>query len=269
VVAITDDSEEANVTHKYQYDDFGNILQIEEADFNPFRYIGKYGVTYESEELYFTHARYYDPTIGRFLSEDPEWNTNLYIYSNNNPITKIDPLGRTASDPQQYRSSSTDVMSWDIETVGMSYTWVAFFNESITWLLTLGGTSGDFVALLGSAKLAGTLGTVGTLGGYILLGAGAALFGVGVGMFLGDIFSEQITDFEAGIFYDINNDPLHLALTSLISAATIPFGGMYFFIGEEYSHYKDVQNIQLQYNRIRKAKNSYQVRIQPNRKKSK
>lgn len=93
VVALTDDSVEANVTHKYQYDAFGNIIQEEEADFNPFRYIGKYGVTYEGKDLYFMHARYYDPTIGRFLSEDPVWNFNLYPYADNNPIVGIDPGG--------------------------------------------------------------------------------------------------------------------------------------------------------------------------------
>ena len=93
VVAMTDDTEEANVTHKYQYDDFGNIIQMEEADFNPYRYVGKYGVTYEDSCLYFMYARYYDPTIGRFLSEDPEWSTNLYLYSNNNPISYFDPKG--------------------------------------------------------------------------------------------------------------------------------------------------------------------------------
>jgi hypothetical protein len=38
-------------------------------------------------------ARFYDPTIGRFLSEDPIWSTNLYPYADNNPVTKIDPMG--------------------------------------------------------------------------------------------------------------------------------------------------------------------------------
>lgn len=92
-VAMTDATSSANITHKYQYDDFGNILQSEEADTNPFRYVGKYGVMFEADALTFMRARYYDTEIGRFLSEDPIWNVNLYQYADNNPIMNLDPNG--------------------------------------------------------------------------------------------------------------------------------------------------------------------------------
>lgn len=93
VVAMVDATTSANITHKYQYDDFGNITQQQENDENVFRYVGKYGVMYANDNLYYMRARFYDPTIGRFLTEDPIWSTNLYPYADNNPVMGIDPEG--------------------------------------------------------------------------------------------------------------------------------------------------------------------------------
>ena len=45
------------------------------------------------DALYFMRARYYNADRGRFLSEDPVWDENLFPYGNNNPATNIDPNG--------------------------------------------------------------------------------------------------------------------------------------------------------------------------------
>lgn len=94
--AITNEAQ--NVTHSYSYDPFGKVLAKTEADANPFQYVGQHGVQYESPTLTFMRARYYDPTTGRFVSEDPIWHLNLYPYTDNNPITRIDSNGKSWSD---------------------------------------------------------------------------------------------------------------------------------------------------------------------------
>ena len=52
----------------YYYDAFGNIIETSGNTDNPIRYAG---YMYDEETgLYYLNARYYDPKIARFLSED-------------------------------------------------------------------------------------------------------------------------------------------------------------------------------------------------------
>ena len=125
---------------EYAYDEFGQVIEeqaapqatpmvdidfsvegSEEYDFpedsifdNPYRYAG---YEYLDEvELYDLNARYYDPSIARFLTEDPYYNLGnrvmgvyeinvpnvysimqanaLYAYCGNNPVIYYDPNGK-------------------------------------------------------------------------------------------------------------------------------------------------------------------------------
>jgi RHS repeat-associated protein len=52
----------------------------------------------DSEHSYYYRARYYDPEVGRFLSEDPAGGDqagNAYAYVENDPVNAIDPSGLT------------------------------------------------------------------------------------------------------------------------------------------------------------------------------
>jgi RHS repeat-associated protein len=79
------------VTASLDYDAFGQILSGAATGYS---YTGR---EYDVETgLYYYRARYYDPRIGRFLSEDPigfDGGINFYAYVSNNPINLIDPLG--------------------------------------------------------------------------------------------------------------------------------------------------------------------------------
>ena len=77
-------------TLNYEYDAFGN-QKTNTADSNPFRYCGEY---YDNETGFiYLRNRYYDPSIGRFTTEDPvKDGDNWYVYCGNNPVNAIDPF---------------------------------------------------------------------------------------------------------------------------------------------------------------------------------
>jgi RHS repeat-associated protein len=107
-------SSEGYIRQMYEYDAFGEIVQvldeegapipIEDAIPNPYTFTGR---EYDPETgLYYYRARYYDPHLGRFLQEDPlrgilvyPQTLNLYQYTINNPVNFVDPLGLHWWDP--------------------------------------------------------------------------------------------------------------------------------------------------------------------------
>jgi|GEM_PF-3330517 len=94
-------NERRDIDNRYEYDAFGNLTREIEQYPCQIRYAGEY---YDKDaELYYLRARHYNPSTGRFVSEDAylgDYNDpltlNLYTYCINNPLSYVDPSGHRA-----------------------------------------------------------------------------------------------------------------------------------------------------------------------------
>ncbi len=89
---------DGTVAARYQYDAWGNPRSTAGSSFNPFGFTG-----HERDDesgLYYFKARFYDPELGRFLTQDaaegdPSNPPSLhrYLYAHANPTVFVDPDG--------------------------------------------------------------------------------------------------------------------------------------------------------------------------------
>jgi RHS repeat-associated protein len=98
-------NQSGDIVVEYKYDAWGNIINWDDISSNPIARINPYryrGYRYDEElNLYYLQSRYYDPSIGRFLSiddtnylsDDTSSSMNLYTYAVNNPVMYIDRDG--------------------------------------------------------------------------------------------------------------------------------------------------------------------------------
>lgn len=98
-VALTDMTPE--MVNQYAYTPFGTIANQTEAIAQPFTFVGQMGVMTEPNGFYYMRARYYDPAVRRFISEDPigfdGGDLNLYAYVGGNPMVMVDSGGNLAA----------------------------------------------------------------------------------------------------------------------------------------------------------------------------
>jgi RHS repeat-associated protein len=132
VVAMTDSS--GTMTQRFAYDEFGSTALGSDVNGEQFRYAGR---RFDPETgLYYYRARYYSPTLGRFLQPDSvgyDDDLNLYAYVGNDPLDKTDPTGKCGMDQN----------SGDCEPAK------EFFNKVSAWFFA------KFDALVGNTSVSG------------------------------------------------------------------------------------------------------------------
>ena len=82
-----------------EYNSFGVITSQSNTTYQPlFAYTGQ--MWDAAAGLYYYHARWYDASTGRFISQDPmsfaAGDANLYRYVNNDTLNRLDPTGNVA-----------------------------------------------------------------------------------------------------------------------------------------------------------------------------
>ena len=101
--SITDITDcHGTVLNHYAYDAFGNRTVEEETVENRFGFAGEMLDAVTGQ--YYLRARFYNPVIARFLSEDTYYGDglNLYAYCHNNPVRYVDPSGHIC-EKKQYK----------------------------------------------------------------------------------------------------------------------------------------------------------------------
>jgi RHS repeat-associated protein len=103
-----------SIITSYTYDPFGSTTASGTASTNSFQYTGREN---DGNGLYYYRARYYNPLVGRFISEDPLKfggdDVNFYAYDEDDPIDFVDPFGlRLRPKPGRGQQGQTDLADY-------------------------------------------------------------------------------------------------------------------------------------------------------------
>ena len=198
VVAVSDHNGKA--VQEHSYGPFGETFDSSGTSQNTMKYTGR-----EQDDetgLYYYRARYYDPELGRFISEDPigfKGGINFYAYVGNNPLNYRDPTGHYAL--------ADDAAAVAIGAL-VGVTGVAlhdlFVGKVSSWGAYTGAAAGGAVGGLAVLYAPVILPTAGTYSLLAASGATSSLVGGTTKQGVDMLTDEQTTDFQYDtLAYDV------------------------------------------------------------------
>ncbi|MGH9906311.1 MAG: RHS repeat domain-containing protein, partial [Pyrinomonadaceae bacterium] len=212
IIAETDSN--GAPTTEYTYEPFGNTTQASSGG-QPHQFNSREN---DSTGLYYYRARYYSPTLQRFISEDPVGlgggDTNFYTYTANDPINYIDPLGHQMVGVTGGISGAGGAGALSAGGTGSVMSGVVYGDQGIR---TGGAVSGGAYAFSGSdpANPGSGFGQGSALGAHA--GAGVGLFFSNATSFdqlLGEFWTVQVNILVVSIEYDVSGNTKVFSVTA-------------------------------------------------------
>ncbi len=146
---VAESNSAGKITKRFHYKPFGESIETQQDDvgYSAHKFDADLGLSY-------MQARYYDPVLGRFYSNDPVGFTgavntfNRYSYVGNNPVNKIDPTGMYQDSMYRVQSQINDIAS-GASTIADFQETQSYENEGtlIAASIAVGGFSGGGIAV--------------------------------------------------------------------------------------------------------------------------
>ena len=172
-------NQSGTVIQRYTYSSFGKVESQLDANFvQPYAYTSR---ELDAETgLYYYRARYYEPDVGRFSSQDPKGfggGVNFYSYVDGSPVGRADPFGLDwLTNLSNYSAGMGDYLSggymntWNL-TERLSGRPAVALSQILRELLLETIGSGDIVDYCSAAYTAGKYTGV-VVGGSLIWSAG-------------------------------------------------------------------------------------------------
>jgi RHS repeat-associated protein len=137
--------EDASSTASFAYTPYGQASRSGGAGDSLFRFTGREDDG--ASGLYYYRARYYSPTLGRFVQSDPiglAGGINTYAYVGGDPVSLIDPFGLDIMDPVW--GAVYDNTGWTPAQSSVDF-WAGMGDSAsfglTNWMRDLHGTNGE------------------------------------------------------------------------------------------------------------------------------
>lgn len=228
-VLITDEA--GGTVSKLNLDEWGNVGNRTAGPDQEINLTGKRMDT--NTGLYYFNQRYYDPELGRFLTEDPaKQSLNAYLFCGNNPLMYVDPDGQFFILDDLFVAVLIGALTGAAVSAAVQYVTTGTVNWDAVGQAAIGGAiSGGIFNMVGGAalQLGWADGALGKVGMHVVAG-GLSSMAQGGDFWSGAVGAGVAEAVAPGIMGSMN-DPL-----GRIGASSLVGGVSSWAVGGDFYH---------------------------------